>query len=94
MVTMYKNKGEYFMRILFLIGLLIMGQLTVAETVLVTGSNRGIGLEFVTQYADRGWQVIATSRSPDDDDELQNLANKYENILIGNANCSNAIKKR
>ena len=70
MVTMYKNKGEYFMRILFLIGLLIMGQLTVAETVLVTGSNRGIGLEFVTQYADRGWQVIATSRSPDDDDEL------------------------
>jgi hypothetical protein len=54
MVTMYKNKGEYFMRILFLIGLLIMGQLTVAETVLVTGSNRGIGLEFVTQYADRG----------------------------------------
>ena len=82
MVTMYKNKGEYFMRILFLIGLLIMGQLTVAETVLVTGSNRGIGLEFVTQYADRGWQVIATSRSPDDDDELQNLANKYENIII------------
>ena len=82
MLTMYKNKGEYFMRILFLIGLLIMGQLTVAETVLVTGSNRGIGLEFVTQYADRGWQVIATSRSPDDDDELQNLANKYENILI------------
>ena len=41
------------MRILFLIGLLIMGQVAVAETVLVTGSNRGIGLEFVTQYADR-----------------------------------------
>ena len=63
------------MRILCLIGLLIMGQLSVAETVLVTGSNRGIGLEFVTQYADRGWQVIATSRSPDDDEELQSWVN-------------------
>ncbi len=34
-----------------------------AKTVLVTGSNRGIGLEFVTQYAAVGWDVIATSRS-------------------------------
>jgi NAD(P)-dependent dehydrogenase (short-subunit alcohol dehydrogenase family) len=33
-----------------------------AETVMVTGSNRGIGLEFVKQYATRGWTVIATHR--------------------------------
>ena len=26
---------------------------------LVTGSNRGMGLEFVKQYADLGWDVIA-----------------------------------
>jgi NAD(P)-dependent dehydrogenase (short-subunit alcohol dehydrogenase family) len=33
-------------------------------TVLVTGANRGIGLEFVRRYAGRGWTVIATARQP------------------------------
>ena len=33
-------------------------------TVLVTGSNRGIGLEFARQYAQAGWRVIATCRNP------------------------------
>lgn len=31
-------------------------------TVLITGANRGIGLEFARQYAADGWKVIATSR--------------------------------
>ena len=33
-------------------------------TVLVTGSSRGLGLEFVKQYAADGWSVIATCRNP------------------------------
>ena len=33
--------------------------------VLVTGSNRGIGLELVQQYARDGYDVIATCREPD-----------------------------
>ncbi|MEZ5563626.1 MAG: SDR family NAD(P)-dependent oxidoreductase [Gammaproteobacteria bacterium] len=33
-------------------------------TVLVTGANRGIGLELARQYAARGWKVIATARKP------------------------------
>jgi NAD(P)-dependent dehydrogenase (short-subunit alcohol dehydrogenase family) len=33
-------------------------------TVLITGANRGIGLEFVKQYAADGWSVIATCRNP------------------------------
>jgi NAD(P)-dependent dehydrogenase (short-subunit alcohol dehydrogenase family) len=33
--------------------------------VLVTGSNRGIGLELVQQYAHDGYEVIATCRDPD-----------------------------
>src|SRR5438874_2622245 len=31
-------------------------------TVLITGANRGIGLEFATQYAQDGWDVVATAR--------------------------------
>ena len=31
-------------------------------TVLITGANRGIGLEFARQYSNDGWEVIATVR--------------------------------
>ncbi len=34
------------------------------KTVLVTGANRGLGLEFCAQYAQAGWHVIATCRNP------------------------------
>lgn len=53
-----------------------------AETVLVTGSNRGIGLEFVKQYAALGWTVIATARTPDAADELKALAARHRMIRI------------
>lgn len=43
-------------------------------TVLVTGANRGIGLELARQYAARGWTVIATARKPADAAELNALA--------------------
>ena len=28
--------------------------------VLITGSNRGLGIEWVRQYAEEGWRVFAT----------------------------------
>jgi len=43
-------------------------------TVLVTGANRGIGIEFARQYGARGWTVIATARNPADAKDLQALA--------------------
>ncbi|HZS84135.1 MAG TPA: SDR family oxidoreductase [Stellaceae bacterium] len=33
-------------------------------TLLLTGASRGLGLEFVRQYAAEGWRVIATCRDP------------------------------
>jgi NAD(P)-dependent dehydrogenase (short-subunit alcohol dehydrogenase family) len=38
-------------------------------TLLVTGANRGIGLEFARQYAAEGWEVIATVRESSSDVE-------------------------
>jgi NAD(P)-dependent dehydrogenase (short-subunit alcohol dehydrogenase family) len=42
-------------------------------TILITGANRGIGLEFARQYAALGWAVIATARAPEEADALQAL---------------------
>lgn len=42
-------------------------------TALVTGANRGIGLEFVRQYAADGWRVDACCREPGKADELKSL---------------------
>jgi NAD(P)-dependent dehydrogenase (short-subunit alcohol dehydrogenase family) len=44
------------------------------RTVLVTGANRGIGLELVRQYAAEGWSVIATCRDPEDAADLREAA--------------------
>jgi NAD(P)-dependent dehydrogenase (short-subunit alcohol dehydrogenase family) len=43
------------------------------RTVLVTGANRGIGLEFSRQYRAAGWQVIATAREPEAAKDLKAL---------------------
>lgn len=43
-------------------------------TVLITGASRGLGLEFVRQYAAEGWRVFAGVRSPQRASELQQLA--------------------
>ena len=42
-------------------------------TVLITGAKSGIGLEFGRQFAERGWNVIATMRSPEKETELDKL---------------------
>jgi NAD(P)-dependent dehydrogenase (short-subunit alcohol dehydrogenase family) len=44
------------------------------KTTLITGANRGLGLEFSRQYAADGWQVFAACRNPDGADALQRLA--------------------
>ena len=53
-------------------------------TVLVTGANRGIGLEFARQYAADGWDIIASARhsSP----ELEALGIRVETLDLADAN--------
>ncbi len=51
-----------------------------ADTVLITGANSGIGLEFARQYAEAGWTVYATHRRAETPETLQELAAKYSNL--------------
>ncbi len=46
------------------------------KTVLITGANRGIGLEHARRFAAHGAQVFATARAPDEATELRALAAK------------------
>ena len=51
-------------------------------TVLITGSNRGIGLELVRQFSQRDWNVIATARNPQAAEKLRRLAAGNDRIVI------------
>jgi len=46
--------------------------------VLITGANRGLGLEFARQYCRDGWTVFATVREPSD--ELESLCTRVEQV--------------
>ncbi|MCP4494888.1 MAG: SDR family oxidoreductase [Gammaproteobacteria bacterium] len=44
------------------------------STVLITGANRGIGLELTRQFSEGGWQVLACCRSPQNAEDLNRIA--------------------
>jgi NAD(P)-dependent dehydrogenase (short-subunit alcohol dehydrogenase family) len=51
-------------------------------TVLITGANRGLGLEFAKQYSDEDWRVFAICRDPDSAAELKALAEDNAAVQI------------
>ncbi|MFN3750443.1 MAG: SDR family oxidoreductase [Thiobacillus sp.] len=51
-------------------------------SVLVTGANRGIGLEWCRQYAEADWRVFATCRRPEAADELHELARRHPRLSV------------
>jgi len=51
-------------------------------TVLITGTNRGIGLEFVRQLLARGDTVLATCRHPDSAPALQQLQKENRQLRV------------
>jgi NAD(P)-dependent dehydrogenase (short-subunit alcohol dehydrogenase family) len=69
--------------------LLTFGAQARAETVLITGANQGIGLEFARQYAARGWTVIATHRRDTTPGSLAQLAKRYPNVRVEQMDVTN-----
>ena len=53
-----------------------------AETVLITGANSGLGLEFTKQYAAKGWTVIATHRRRELPQTLAEVVTKYPKVRV------------
>lgn len=51
-------------------------------TILITGSNRGIGLELTRQYAQAGWRVFATCRHPGEAEALRQLAAVHRHVSL------------
>ncbi|WP_133127954.1 SDR family NAD(P)-dependent oxidoreductase [Legionella nagasakiensis] len=49
---------------------------------LITGSNRGLGFEFVKQLSEQNFHVIATCRHPEKTKELQQWSKNKENVSI------------
>ena len=60
-----------------------------AETVMITGANSGIGLEFARQYAARGWTVIATQRRAEVPQTLADLMQKYPKVRVESLDVTN-----
>ncbi|AMV71268.1 SDR family oxidoreductase [Desulfuromonas carbonis] len=52
------------------------------STLLITGANRGIGLELVKVFAGKGWRVLACCRRPEVATELQSLAAAASGVTI------------
>ena len=50
-------------------------------TVMITGTNRGLGFEFVKQYAADGWRVFAACRHPTSADSLRLLAERSKGLV-------------
>ncbi|MCP3688645.1 MAG: SDR family oxidoreductase [Gammaproteobacteria bacterium] len=44
------------------------------STILITGTNRGIGLELTRQFSASGWQVLACCRNPENAEDLHRVA--------------------
>ena len=62
------------------------------KTLVITGANRGIGLEFVKQYLQDGWQVIAGCRAPESAPEL-NALNEQGSLVVMPLDVANSTSR-
>ena len=63
-----------------------------AETVLITGANSGIGLEFTRQYAAKGWIVIATHRRSEIPQTLTEVMAEFPRVRVETLDVTNVAQ--
>ena len=74
------SRSRMLAKLLCLSAMCALAGLAHADTVLITGANSGIGLEFAKQYAAKGWTVIATHRRDETPPTLKSLIDRYPNV--------------
>jgi NAD(P)-dependent dehydrogenase (short-subunit alcohol dehydrogenase family) len=82
-----------FLVLLMLLPLLALSFLG-ADTVLITGANRGIGLEFARQYKSKGYEVIGTARKPDEASKLKAIGVRVEQLDVADPSSVSALAKK
>ena len=87
LLTLFASIRSLFIKFAFIVVLISSAFAQAAidpqqPTVLITGSNKGIGFAFVKAFEDRGWNIIATCRNPAQATELQALAKNNPQIII------------
>src|SRR5262245_45927630 len=61
-------------------------------TYLITGANRGLGLEFARQLSVRGERILATAREPDKATDLARLCHQVIPLDASDETSSNALR--
>ena len=64
------------------------------STVLITGANRGIGLEMARQFSEAGYQVIGTARRPAEAAELNALSVQVEQLDVTDQSSVDSLAAR
>jgi len=80
-MTTFSPRRRPVGQILVAVTLAAQPMLAPAETVLITGANSGIGLEFTKQYAAMGWDVIATHRRSQTPATLAEVMAEHPNVI-------------
>jgi NAD(P)-dependent dehydrogenase (short-subunit alcohol dehydrogenase family) len=76
------TRGLWLARLIVAVASSAAGGVASAETVLITGANSGLGLEFAKQYAGKDWTVIATHRRRELPQTLAALMAKHPKVRV------------
>jgi NAD(P)-dependent dehydrogenase (short-subunit alcohol dehydrogenase family) len=87
--TLVRRAGLGPIAALALIAVLCAPLTAMADTVMITGANSGIGLEFARQYAALGWTVIVTHRRAAAPKSLTDLKARYSTVRIESLDVTN-----